>query len=303
MTSVIKATKTLAAIEAAMQADQGAAYRVWLGRVLPHIGDAYRGEEDGFRTHLGGSLLGRKCARELWYGFHWWKKSKHSGKTLRLFNRGHLEEGRFIALLLMIGCKVVQQDEQGNQLRITHAGGHVGGSLDGSLYGCPDLPDGYICLTEFKTHGEKSFRKLEAEGVRSAKFEHFVQMQIYMKKRGYGAALYLAVNKNTDELYGEVIPLDSHIADEYLKRGERIVYSDKAPQRISKTPGWYECTFCDFKDNCFKGEYPDKNCRTCHYSVVCPNGTWMCMFAFNEEVLPKEKQLIGCEHYRPLMTE
>ena len=53
MRTVQKAVKTLKAIEDAIAADQGAAYRQHLQRVLPHIGDAYRGHDDPFRTHLG----------------------------------------------------------------------------------------------------------------------------------------------------------------------------------------------------------------------------------------------------------
>ena len=37
---------------------------------------------------------------------------------LRLFNRGHIEEARFIAMLLTIGMPVYQQDAEGKQFRI-----------------------------------------------------------------------------------------------------------------------------------------------------------------------------------------
>ena len=42
MSSIIKATKTLKAIEESIAADQGAGYRQFLGKVIPHMGDAYR---------------------------------------------------------------------------------------------------------------------------------------------------------------------------------------------------------------------------------------------------------------------
>ncbi len=45
------AVKTLAAIEAAIVADQGAKFRGFEGQVFPHMDDAYRSEaEDGFRS-------------------------------------------------------------------------------------------------------------------------------------------------------------------------------------------------------------------------------------------------------------
>lgn len=52
------ATKTVAAINEAIAADQGAQFRVHLGKILLHITDAYRGKDEGFRSHLGASLIG-----------------------------------------------------------------------------------------------------------------------------------------------------------------------------------------------------------------------------------------------------
>jgi len=195
MKAVQIASKTLAAIESTIAGDQGASYRQALQRVLPHIGDAYRGVDSPFRTHLGASVIGDECARKIWYGFHWTTIPSFGGRILRLFNRGHLEEGRFIAALLAIGCQVYQQDENGKQFRISGVSGHFGGSGDGIATGVPDVDPSLPVLLEFKTHNDKSYIKLAKEGVRSAKFEHYVQMQIYLRKMALTVALYMAVNK------------------------------------------------------------------------------------------------------------
>ena len=117
--TVMLALKTMAAIESAIEQDQGGKFRQFLGQIIPHMADAYRGVDEGFRSHLGASLIGGECSREIWYGFRWVKKPKFSGRILRLFNRGHLEEARFIAMLLTIGCQVWQQDGHGKQYRIS----------------------------------------------------------------------------------------------------------------------------------------------------------------------------------------
>ena len=135
MGNITLASKTIAKIDAMIKADQGASFRGWLGKVIPHMGDAYRTDEDGHRSHMGASLIGGECPRAIWYGFRWATKSNFEGRLLRLFNRGHLEEARFIAMLLMIGCEVYQQDAEGNQFRISHAEGHLGGSGDGVVIG------------------------------------------------------------------------------------------------------------------------------------------------------------------------
>lgn len=298
--NVLLATKTLDAIEAAIHADQGGSFRENLGRVIPHMGDAFRGKDEGFRSHMGASLIGGECARSIWYGFNWAVKPKFKGQLLRLFNRGHLEEARFIACLLTIGVQVFQQDEKGNQFRISECGGHYGGSGDGVAIGIPDVPAGQPCLLEFKTHNDKSFAKLKAEGVRSAKFEHYVQMQQYMRKMGLACALYMAVNKNNDELYGEIVMLDIAVADQFLHRAIMLVPMREAPKRINESPGFYQCKWCDDYKVCHKKEAPERNCRTCAYSFPNTNdGQWYCNKPnlMTPCALPKEKQLVGCDNY------
>lgn len=289
------AVKTLAAIDAAVAADGGNAYRVWLGKVLPHIGDAYRAEEAPFRSHMGASGIGNECARAIWYGFRWSTLPRPEGRMLRLWNRGHLEEGRFIALLLSIGCTVLQQDEYGRQFRISDHGGHYGGSGDGMFDGCPDLPPGTRALCEFKTHNDKSFKKLKEDGVRVSKFTHYVQMQQYMRKMGLAVAVYFAVNKNDDEIYAEIIYLDTEIADRYLHRAGQIIPLHVPPKRISESPSWFQCKFCDHKAVCHSGAAPVMNCRTCEYVEPLPDGTWFCHH--HVVTVDKATQLQGCSFW------
>ena len=295
MRHVHLAAQTVAKIDSMIKADQGSAFRGWLGQVIGHIGDAYRTGTEGHRSHMGASLIGGECARAIWYNFRWATKSNFEGRLMRLFNRGHLEEARFIAMLLMIGCEIYQQDANGNQFRISHADGHFGGSGDGVAVGIPDLPPGTAALTEFKTHNDKSFAELKAKGVRDAKFEHYVQMNVYMRKMGLAVALYLAVNKNNDELYGEIVPLDSAIADQFLDRGEKLVWMNEPPSRISESPGFFKCRWCDHRSVCHLKKVPDRNCRTCVYSDPAPGAQWFCRL--KERNIDKETQLTGCSEY------
>lgn len=310
--AVTIALKTLQLIDQLIEADQGASFRQWEGRVIPHIGDAFRGEEEGHRSHLGASIIGGECAAAIWHSWRWSTKPRHKGRTLRLFNRGHIEEGRFIAMLLMLGCEFWQQDAEGKQYRISWAEGHAGGSGDGIGRGIPDLPSMTAFVAEFKTHGEKSFIELAGkldewrahvegrgpftgQGVRSAKFEHFVQMQTYMRKMGIPAALYCAVCKNTDDVYMEIVTLDTEFADQFLGRGEQIVWMDTPPSKINNSPGFYKCRFCDHKPVCHLKAAPDRNCRTCEHSRPIADAKWHC--AFNDRAIDKETQLTGCNAY------
>ena len=303
------ATQTLATIAAHLERDQGAAFRRHLRHLMPQAEDAYRDEEGAFRSHLGASIIGRECAREIWYSFRWVTKPRFDGRMIRLFNRGHLEEPRMVALLLMIGCTVWQFDEEGNQFRITGYKGHFGGGMDGVILGIPEIPDEPV-LGEFKTHNDRSFQKLKGEGVREAKFEHYVQMQMYMGKNGFRWALYMAVNKNDDELYAELVAFDQAVYDRFQERSAMIIDATEPPPRINNSPGWYKCKFCPFAPVCHGAAMPEKNCRRCRWSIPVDGGKWVCrnpkvIGALKEQgyhddqwELTKEAQLRGCDDYQ-----
>ena len=315
--SIQIAAQTLVAIEKALEADQGARYRQILKTVLPHMDDAYRGNEESFRSHMGASLIGEECGRAIWYGWRWVTKPSFPGRILRLFNRGHLEEARFIALLLTIGVQVYQQDDKGKQFRISHANGHFGGSGDGKGIGFPEFVAGTVGLMECKTHGDKSFTQLAGsnwkdvvtvlhnggplqnftgKGVREAHFKHYVQMQVYMRKMGIAVGVYMAVNKNDDSLYIEMLPLDTKIADEFLERGAKLVGMTSPPPKINNSPGFWKCRFCDHRPVCHMGAVPEVNCRTCVYSRPADHdGEWVCLKF--DQLIPKELQLTGCKSY------
>ena len=318
MAEVRIAIKTIDLIDSMIYADQGSKFRQILGTLMPEAKDAYEPGKDDFRSHLGASMIGRECARELWYNFHWTKPPKFEGRMLRLFNRGHLEEPRLVAMLKMIGCEVWSQDAKGDQYKVTGVGGHFGSAIDGVLSRCPDLPD-FPILGEFKTYNDKQFTKLAGKsqdfrdhiawllspnspkvqftgkGVKVAKFEHYVQMQIYMGYYKLTHALYLAVNKNDDQLYAEIIEFDKAIYDLYWGRAEKIIMADTIPPRISDTPAFFKCQFCDFKRICHMGDPVSKNCRTCAGSVPTHDGQWHCIKW--SVPIDKKVQLQGCEEY------
>ena len=63
--------------------------------------------DDGYRDHLGASLIGAACERALWYSFRWATRARHAGRRLRLFETGYLAEARFVADLRRIGVTVL----------------------------------------------------------------------------------------------------------------------------------------------------------------------------------------------------
>lgn len=314
-------------------------------------------QEDPRRRHLGGSLIGRKCSREIWYGFRWAKKNTHSGRMLRLFNRGHREEERLVAWLRRIGVELYEfapreyvlifdhahdiyrfytkdeyaaqqlksdawEDVSGDkdheqaakalgieipepkQIRILDVMGHFGGSLDGIGRYFPGvtqllgLPHDEWGLTEFKTHGEKSFNELIEKGMKEHKPEHYGQMQIYMKKRSLRFGVYIAICKNTDRLWIEFVLADPMKGEALLAKAKEIIHSKTPPPKISNSPAWFGCKFCDYRGLCHKDEHMEKNCRTCVSSVPAADGRWYCN-RWNS-LIPQDAEINGCANWQEI---
>lgn len=234
---------------------------------------------EGPRKHLGASVIGRACARQVWYMFRWVRPEKFDQRVLRLFHRGHREEIELIRLLEGIGVQVWHAGENGElkkELQRSSCNGHFGGTPDGVGVGVPDLDADTACLLEFKTHGEKSFDKVRDEGVMAAKWEHFVQMQIYMHLLALPVALYVAVNKNDDALHLELVRYDMAVAKKYLQRAMDIIQAKSPPARINESPGYFVCKFCWYASICHDGAPVDQNCRTCQHGAPAAEGQWTC---------------------------
>lgn len=310
--TTMPATELLAKIEKQMYADQGNAYRKHLGELMPGLDDAYRVSNYKWRPHMGASLQGGKCPRSIWYSYRWFVVPQFQGRLLRLFNRGHLEEARFIAALRCADVTVWQYDANGKQYGIKGSYGHYGGSGDGIGTNIAGLPKEAYAVTEFKTHSGKSFAKLLSDGMKQSKWEHYVQMQQYMVKFQKPFGLYGAVNKDNDDLHFELVALDSEVGEQAIARADKIIWMTTPPRQIGSppSPGNFDCRWCDHKGVCHGGVQPAKNCRTCVHSQPLKEGdqiwgpadgaVWGC----NRKGirLGRDAQEAGCGDWDPIKT-
>ncbi len=246
------------------------------------------------------STIAEECERKLFYDFRWASPQEAiAGRTLRIFETGKVEETRWIDNLRMIGCEVVEfdgtdRDGDAKQIMVEACGGHVRGYLDAEILGLPEAPKTWH-VGEIKSHNTKSFAKLLKEGVRKSKPLHFGQIQTYMKERGRDRGIYLAVNKDTDELYAERMELDLPYVIRLQARAQRIIDANDPPPKLHEDPDHkmaFACGWCRHKPVCHEHEQPRVNCRTCLYSSPEVGGSWSC--SRWSKPLSNEEQAVGC---------
>lgn len=289
------AEKTLKAISDALNADKCGQFRKNLQVLLPKMEDAYRGTESKFRSHQGASGIGVDCPRQVQLRWKWVAQASFDERMLRLFNRGHLEEARFLAMLMCIpNVQLWYETDEGGQFKFSDFGGHYGSALDGIMVNCPDLEPGVPCYTEFKTAGSKAFAKIKANGCQAEKHEHYVQMNQCMEYYQLPYSLYMVVNKDTDELYAEIIAYDADNAATYKQRAEQVIFTTEALTRISNQVTFWKCKFCDVKSVCHGNKAPEINCRTCIHWSAKREGGYSCNRGHNEIVSDKTACFDGC---------
>ena len=93
------------------------------------------------RTYLGASRLGVSCERALQYEFVQAPVDEgrnHSGRILRIFERGHLNEDSMIQWLRHAGFDLRTTKPNGEQFVFSAMNGLLQGHIDGVIVSGPD---------------------------------------------------------------------------------------------------------------------------------------------------------------------
>lgn len=266
---------------------------------------------DGFRWHLGASLIGNECKRQLWFGFRWVQRPNFLGHTARLFDRGHREEARHHEWLRGLGFTVWTHDESITKPDGTHpqlkikpkAKGHFGGSLDGIV----QFPERYsitdYAIQESKTSATGAkFTRLHKEPLSLVKPVHYAQNSIYGYDFDIKYGLYMCADKNNDDLCIKVEKLDFALAERMIAKAEDIVFSQSPPTRISESSTYGKCVHeCDFREICHLGKPAQVNCRSCVNCSAVDNGEFYCdKWA---AVIPRDAVAAACPEWKSITLE
>ena len=127
--------------------------------------------------------------------------------------------------------------------------GPLAGHADGIITGGPDLGFSYPVLWEAKGLNDRSWSHLVKNGLKVSKPLYYGQVCIYMLYLNLTACLFTALNKNTSEIYHELVPADPAEAQRRIDLAVSIVRG-WMPPRFNAEPTRY-CASCEFEDACW----------------------------------------------------
>lgn len=213
------------------------------------VDEALLSEEHKKRNYLGTSTIGMDCGRALWYSY---KHSKpvDSAKVKRIFSVGHKLESLMIDWLKMAGMTLFTEKPNGEQYGFVD--GIVSGHCDGIALGVP-FAEKTPHLLEFKTANDFRWKNFVKEGFCSDE-KYKAQIHIYMHKLKLSRCLAMVLNKNTQEIYYEIIELDEFYAISMINRGKEIVSMEHPPERKYPSRSFFKCQYCNYKKECWDAD-------------------------------------------------
>ena len=209
------------------------------------------------RDYLGGSRLGDPCARRLQFEYLNVPRDPgagFAGRTLRTFALGHSLEDLAVEWLRKAGLDLRTRNRGGEQFGFSVAGGRVKGHIDGVIVAAEGLA--VPALWECKTANAKNWRDMARRGVTVAKPVYAAQIALYQAYMGLteAPALFTAINKDTSELWHELVLFDGGLAQSISDKAVRILQACDGGEwlpRVASEPGFFECTTCAFKQRCW----------------------------------------------------
>ncbi len=211
------------------------------------------------RKYIGASSIGDECRRKIQYRYLNYATDpdkEFSARTLRIFQFGHEIEDYAAKWLRDAGFDLRTEDKGGEQFGFSIADGEIRGHIDGVVCDGPVAME-YPALWECKSANDKKFQGFVRQGVAKANPTYATQIALYQTYMDLNRhpALFTVVNKNTSEVYYELVPYDAKLAQEASDRAVDILTAAKAGDilpRISQSKDFFLCKWCEFRETCWK---------------------------------------------------
>lgn len=218
------------------------------------------------RDYLGASRLGVNCERALQYEFTHAPVDPgrgFSGRILRVFEVGHVLEDLVVRWLRLSGFELYNQKANGGQFGFSVLDGRLKGHVDGIITAAPpELGLNFPMLFECKTMADKHWKACVKSGVSVAKPIYAAQISIYqaymegtVEGISVNPALLIAINKDTQDIYAELVPFDAALAQRMSDRGVKVIAATEAGELLPRAyldATHFECKFCAWQDRCWR---------------------------------------------------
>jgi hypothetical protein len=196
------------------------------------------------RNYIGASMVGEECWRKVWFSLnHPFRIT--DGRRLRIFDMGKMIETYVVDLLKKAGFEVFDKDENGNQFNV--AWPFLKGSADGVI-----VIDNVPHLLEIKSCKDSTFKLYRKNKLQATNMQYWYQCQIYMHGLQVDHALFVAMNKDTQDLYFEFVKYDHTAFTFALEKARIISESKEAPEREYKEKTFFKCKMCEYQEDCWE---------------------------------------------------
>lgn len=212
------------------------------------------------RDYVGASGIGNECSRAIQLAFAKVPvdPGRMTGKTLRIFETGHVFEAAVGDWLKMAGFELdIVDPSTAKQFGWSVLDDDGEGHVDGILRVGPHRALAYPALWECKALNEKNWQAVKKHGLYLAKpvyMGQFAINQAYLELHE-NPGLFTALNKNTSELYHELVPFDQKLAQQMSDKLVQIVQATESKTLLPRayaSQDNFKCRFCDYAKTCWE---------------------------------------------------
>lgn len=212
------------------------------------------------RSYLGASIIATPCNRALSYRYTNTPPDPGravTGRAQRIFDIGHASEELMAQWLAEAGFEISRADQEtGQQYRFTAIGGRISGAVDGIVRSGP--LGRWPAVWEAKSLKNSRWKKVQEEGLKQSEPIYYGQVQVYQAamRLTENPALFTALNKDTAEIYVELVPYDEDHAGWLLERAVTITSraDPEQEERLGRTADDFVCRWCDWRERCWRSK-------------------------------------------------
>lgn len=200
------------------------------------------------RRYIGGSGIGRACLRQIQYDTMAVPKDpgrETAPRNLRIAQAGHGGEDMVAGWLRAAGFDLRTAGGDGHQYGWSQSNGRFAGHIDGVILAGPVAEMPFPALWENKLLGQRSWQDTVKKGVARSKPVYAAQMAVYQAYMDLpNPALFTAMNRDTCEIYAELVPFNAALAQEMSDRAVLILRACDHREVLPRTAGRPDAKVC-----------------------------------------------------------